>query len=85
MAEKGMKTMTSIHLSLPDDLVEHIKSESPSESQEAMGEYITRLVREDQARKQSERLEALLIDGIRSGEPITVNAAYWEEKHRRLP
>ena len=35
-------------------------------------------------RKAEERIDALLLQGIDSGEPITVTKKYWEEKKRKL-
>ncbi len=31
-----------------------------------------------------EELEILALEGLNSGEPIAVDAAYWEGKHRQL-
>lgn len=31
-----------------------------------------------------EELETLALEGLNSGEPIAVDAAYWEIKHRQL-
>lgn len=44
--------------------------------------YVERLVNADQSAK--EELESLALEGLKSGEPITVGPGYWEEKHRRL-
>jgi hypothetical protein len=44
--------------------------------------FIERLVgRELQA---EDELEVAALEGLRSGEPITVGPGCWEEKHRRL-
>ena len=29
-------------------------------------------------------LEALAIEGLKSGDPMEIGPGYWEEKHRRL-
>ena len=31
-----------------------------------------------------EELETLALEGVNSGEPVAVDAAYWEAKHRQL-
>lgn len=31
-----------------------------------------------------ERLEALLLEGVNSGEPLEITAKYWERKRRQL-
>ena len=47
-----------------------------------MEAYVERLVRADQ--QAEEKLEALAIEGLNSGEPIEPHPGFWEEKHRRL-
>ena len=42
------------------------------------------LIRTDQKRKVEERIDALLLEGLDSGEPIPVTKEYWEEKKRKL-
>jgi hypothetical protein len=44
--------------------------------------YVERLIRADQ--QAEDELEALAMEGLRSGEPIEPGPGYWEEKHRRL-
>jgi hypothetical protein len=44
--------------------------------------YIERIARDDEAAE--EELEALALEGLRSGEPIEVDQGFWEEKHRLL-
>jgi len=44
--------------------------------------YVEGLLRsEEQA---EDELQTLALEGLNSGAPITIDAAYWEEKHRRL-
>ena len=42
------------------------------------------LIREDQKRKAEEKLEALLLEGLDSSEPIEANAAWWKKKKEEL-
>lgn len=44
--------------------------------------YLERLVQADQTAE--EELESLALEGLNSGDPISVGAGYWEEQHRRL-
>ena len=39
---------------------------------------------EDQNRKTEQKLEALLLEGLNSGEAIRTNPAYWKKKQRKL-
>ena len=47
-------------------------------------EYVRELVRRDQKQRTEERLEALLLEGLSSGEPIEITPEYWENKRRQL-
>jgi antitoxin ParD1/3/4 len=42
------------------------------------------LIREDQKRRAQEKLEALLAEGLKSGEPIEAAPSYWAAKRRAL-
>ena len=42
-------------------------------------EYVRELIREDQKRKAKEKLDQLLLEGLSSGDPIPVDAAFWNE------
>ena len=44
--------------------------------------YVERLVQDDQSA--IDELESLALEGINSGEPISVGPDYWQEQHRRL-
>jgi hypothetical protein len=45
-------------------------------------QYVESLARADQ--EAQEELEALLLEGLESGDPIEPGPGYWEERHRRL-
>jgi len=47
-------------------------------------DYVRALIREDQKRKAEEKLEALLLKGLDSGEPIEANTAWWKKKKVEL-
>ena len=42
------------------------------------------MIPSDQKRKAQERLEALLLDGLQSGEAQAMTAEDWAELHRRI-
>ena len=42
------------------------------------------LIREDQKRKAQERLEALLLDGLDSGDPVEATPDFWEQLRGRI-
>jgi antitoxin ParD1/3/4 len=43
---------------------------------------VRELIREDQKRRARERLDALLLEGLNSGEPIPADADFWTELKR---
>jgi antitoxin ParD1/3/4 len=45
-------------------------------------QYLERLIQAEQ--DADEKLQALAIEGLNSGEPIEIGPEYWEAKHRRL-
>src|SRR5229473_618018 len=45
-------------------------------------EHLRELIREDQKRRSKERLEALLLEGLDSGDPIPADAKFWTELKR---
>jgi len=45
---------------------------------------ISPLVREDRKRRAQEKLEALLLEGLNSGEPVEVNEGFWKEMRQEL-
>jgi len=50
----------------------------------SVSEYVRELIRSDQRRRQEERIDSLLLEGLDSGEPIEVTKDYWEAKKRKL-
>ncbi len=72
-----------MNVSLPEQLrtfvTERAKGRFGSTS-----EYVRELIREDQRRAAQERLEAKLLDGLESGDPIEVTPEYWETKRKQL-
>lgn len=47
-------------------------------------EYIRHLIRQDVERVEKARLEALLLEGLDSGEPVEITDEWWEEKRNQL-
>jgi uncharacterized protein YoaH (UPF0181 family) len=49
-----------------------------------MARFLRELIREDKKRRAEEGLEALLAEGLSSGEPLKADRKYWAEKHGKL-
>ena len=45
----------------------------------SVSEYVRDLIRDDEKRKAQERLEALLMEGIQSGEPTDMTRQDWSD------
>ena len=75
--------MTSMNVSLPEQLRTFVSERAAGRFGSA-SEYIRELIREDLKRAEQERLEALLIQGLESGDPVAVTSELWEEKRQQL-
>ena len=75
--------MTSMNVSLPESL-RSFAEEKAREGFSSTSEYIRELIRRDKKQFAKEKLEALLIEGLESGEPIVVTEDYWENKRQEL-
>jgi antitoxin ParD1/3/4 len=76
--------MTSLNISLPSSLKEFVETQVQNSGFSTPSEYIRNLVRDDQRRRAEEKLEALLLEGLNSGEPIEITPEYWEKKRTQL-
>jgi len=76
--EQKERTMT---ITIDPNLEARLRERAQSEGV-TVAAYVERLVQADQAAE--EELESLALEGLNSGEPIEVNPAFWEERHRRL-
>ena len=78
MGDKQEK-MTTMNVSLPESLRKFAEERARTRYSSA-SEYLRDLIRRDQKEAAKEKLEALLIEGLESGEPIVVTEDYWEKK-----
>jgi antitoxin ParD1/3/4 len=76
--------MTSLNISLPQSLKDYVERQVSAGGYSTPSEYLRELLRQDQKRRAEEDLEALLLEGLRSGDPIEVTPEYWEQKRRSL-
>jgi len=59
--------MKSINISLPDTMRTYIEEKVATSGYSSVSEYFRELVRQDQKRQAAERLEAMLLEGLNSG------------------
>lgn len=70
--------MTSMNVSLPQELKEYVEKQTKA-GYSTPSEYVRELIREDQKRRAKERLDALLLEGLDSGEPLPATPAFWDD------
>ena len=70
--------MTSMNVSLPEELKEYVEAQTKS-GYSTPSEYVRELIRGDQKRRAKEKLDALLLEGLNSGDSIPVDATFWRE------
>jgi len=76
--------MTTLNISLPDSMRAFIDEQVAQGGYSTASEYVRQLVREDQKRVTEKRLEALLLEGLQSGDAVEVSDAWWERKKADL-
>lgn len=76
--------MTSLNVSLPKVLKDYVEGQVSEGGFSTPSEYVRALIREDQKRRAQEKLEALLAEGLKSGEPTAAGPGYWAAKRRAL-
>jgi len=68
--------MTNVTLQLSDDLQQFVASEAQAGQFSGPADYIQALI--ERAKVGKARLANLLIEGLESGEPISLDAAEWQ-------
>ena len=76
--------MQTMNISLPEPLKEFVDEQINSGRHSSASDYVRELIRDDARRKVGERLEALLLEGLNSGDPIPVTGEFWEERRSEL-
>jgi len=76
--------METMNIALPESMKQFVQDRVSEGGYSSVSEYVRELIRADQRRKAQDRIDALLLEGLGSGEPIPVTPEYWEEKKRRL-
>ena len=76
--------METMNIALPGSMKQFVQERVLSGGYSSVSEYIRELIRADQKHKVEERIDALLLEGLDSGHPISVTREYWDEKKRKL-
>jgi len=76
--------MASLNISLPQSLKDYVEEQIKASGYSTPSEYVRELLRQDQKQRTREKLEALLLEGLNSGDPIDITPEYWENKRKQL-
>ncbi len=76
--------MTTLNISLPEPLRAFVDTQVAEGRYATPDEYIQQLIRDDAKRRTRDKVDALLLEGLTSGEPLSVTPEYWEAKERQL-
>ena len=71
-----MKTVT---ISLPEPLQAFVERQVAAKDYGNVSEYFRTLLREARAKEEDARLEALVVEGLASGEDIPLTKEFWSE------
>jgi antitoxin ParD1/3/4 len=76
--------MDTMNIALPESMKQFVQERVTAGGYSSVSEYVRELIRADLKRKTEERIDALLLEGLESGQPIPVTQEYWDEKRRKL-
>ena len=72
--------MTTVTISLPESLKAFIEHQLATKGYGNVSEYFRSLLRDEQAREEDSRLEALLVEGLAArGDDIPLTREFWRE------
>lgn len=75
--------MTTLNISLPEQMRTFIESQVSRGLYSTASDYIRDLIRDDQKRKDQERLESLLLDALEGGGSQEVTPEFFERLRER--
>jgi len=73
-----------MNITLPEPMRQYVDDQIATGSYGTASEYVRALIREDQKRNAQDRLEALLLEGLESGDAAEVSPQFWEDFRSRL-
>jgi antitoxin ParD1/3/4 len=82
--QPGVTTVQTLNISLPDAMKQYADERVASGEYGSVSEYLSELVRADQLSQVREQLEQELLDALRSGDPVEVTPAMWDDLRQRI-
>jgi antitoxin ParD1/3/4 len=74
--------MQTMNISLPDQMKDCVDQQVGSGQYSSVSEYVRDLIRNDEQRKAQAKLEALLMEGMQSGDPTEMTRRDGEDVRR---
>jgi antitoxin ParD1/3/4 len=66
------------HISLPESLIESAKIQAEEGQYGNVSDYVRSLIRKDVRQREEDKLERMLLEGVRSGRGIEIGSKEWE-------
>lgn len=76
--------MKSMNISLPESMRTYVEEQVASGGYGSASEYFRELVRLDKKRKATERVEAMLLEGLNSGNATSMTDEDWEDARQAV-
>jgi antitoxin ParD1/3/4 len=76
--------MTTVTISLPDSLMQFVDTQVTNKGYGDVREYICSLLYDAQEQEEDARMEALVLEGASSGDPIPLDESFWNELRKEL-
>jgi antitoxin ParD1/3/4 len=78
-----METNTNT-ISLPEPLMSYAREQAVRAGLKTPDEYVQSVLAADQCRTVREKVEALLLEGLQSGDAVEVTPEFWERIRQRI-
>jgi antitoxin ParD1/3/4 len=69
----------TMHISLPESLIESAKVQAEEGQYGNVSDYVRSLIRKDVRQREEDKLERMLLEGLRSGRGIETGSKEWKD------
>ena len=76
--------MTTLNISLPESMQTFIEEQIAKGGYSNASEYVHHLIQQDQRQTAQMNMEAMLLEGLGSGEPIEITNEWWGNQRTEL-
>jgi antitoxin ParD1/3/4 len=68
----------TMHISLPESLIESAKIQAEEGQYGNVSDYVRSLIRKDVRQREEDKLERMLLEGVRSGRGVEIGSKEWD-------